>query len=75
MDLSGINILLVEDNEADALIISSFIETVIPGANIVTATSLVQTAEVIENFNGHRFVVIILDLHLPDSNGLDTLRS
>src|ERR1700722_16565700 len=65
-----INILLIEDNPADSELVSIFLKGIYAGkAKLVTADSLIKGYELLK---GALFDVIILDLSLPDSWGLDT---
>lgn len=69
--LSSLRILLVEDNPGDVYIIKDSIQS--KNSEIsVTDTSTLRDAIKLSSEN--RFDVILLDLGLPDSIGLDTLR-
>jgi len=65
------NILLVEDNSLDARLIREVLEA-IPGDrfNFLQAESL---APALERLSSGGIDVVLLDLNLPDSNGLETL--
>lgn len=64
-------VLLVEDNDADADFLA---ETLAQGSwgrcSVVRATSLKQAQQLAE---AGRFIMVLLDLGLPDSHGIDTL--
>lgn len=65
------NILLVEDNLGDARLIKEYIKFGNSEFNITHCSRLKDSFELSDN---HEFDVILLDLGLPDSMGLDTLR-
>ncbi len=66
-------VLLVEDNPGDAdLIVELLSGDTSPGFVIRTSARLVVALEYLET---ERFDIILLDLGLPDSNGLETLRA
>jgi len=65
-----VNILLIEDNPADSELVRIFLKGVYAGkAALSTTDSLLKGVELLEK---KIFDVIILDLSLPDSWGLDT---
>ncbi|HTB31281.1 MAG TPA: response regulator [Bacteroidia bacterium] len=65
-----VNILLIEDNPSDKELVSIYLRDVYAGRSILfTAESLAKGLHVIE---GNPIDVIILDLSLPDSWGLET---
>jgi two-component system sensor histidine kinase UhpB len=67
-----IHILLVEDNATDALLLEHELSDSFFGPfSIRRAESM---AEAIEHLASHQFDVVLLDLGLPDSQGLATLR-
>jgi response regulator of citrate/malate metabolism len=64
-------LLLVEDDENDVIIIRrKMARSNVTINNLLTATSLKETKEILFK---NPVDVIILDLNLPDSNGLNTL--
>jgi two-component system cell cycle response regulator len=66
-----LKILLVEDNEGDERLIRELLrEQKIISFNIDLASSL-KVAE--GKISGNKFDIILLDLGLPDSSGLETL--
>ncbi len=66
-----ISVLLVEDNPADAYLLVEMLEEAEPQQwQIVTAKSLNLA---LESLNKSCFEVILLDLSLPDSKGLNTI--
>ena len=69
-----INVLLVEDDESDRrltkLIMAKFSQAI--QFNIKTAETLSEAAEHLRHSN---YDAILLDLGLPDSNGIDTVRN
>lgn len=72
MDEKPLNILVVEDNPGDVYLIQELLRTSGLQFIIERATSL---ADAIKLTGSHDFDVVLLDLGLPDSFGLDTLRN
>jgi CheY-like chemotaxis protein len=71
MDSATIKILLVEDNPADADLLSEFLEEADE-----TQWSLVHVEklkEALQTLRENHFDVILLDLSLPDKQGLATV--
>jgi signal transduction histidine kinase len=66
-----LQILLVEDNPGDVYIIKDLLKSSLTGFNIQISSKL---ADAIKTSVEHEFDVILLDLGLPDSVGLETLR-
>jgi len=66
-----INILLVEDNPGDARLLREMLKDSTQIEYIVTVAA--DMSSTILNLNNSKFDIIILDLNLPDSNGLATL--
>ncbi|MCW3070277.1 MAG: Signal transduction histidine kinase [Bacteroidetes bacterium] len=67
-----INILLVEDNPGDARLIDIYLKESFENIfTLMTADYLSKGLELLEK---HEFTIIILDLSLPDSDGLDTFK-
>ena len=60
------NILLVEDNEADALLIGRRIRSLYPACNLVVSKSLGGAYDV---YLKEKLDIILLDLNLPDGFG------
>jgi DNA-binding NarL/FixJ family response regulator len=73
------NLLLIEDNQIHAKLIQSFLGEEEQGClseNFVFKVTWVQTlGEGLEELTKHSFNVILLDLMLPDSRGLETLET
>jgi diguanylate cyclase (GGDEF)-like protein/PAS domain S-box-containing protein len=65
------NLLLVEDHDPDALYLQQLLEERPPAPNLVRARRLQEALVLVEEAEVE---VVLLDLHLPDSRGLDTLR-
>jgi CheY-like chemotaxis protein len=74
MDRQIIRILLVEDNPVDALLVRRTLEreTAIPGDFPVDHVTALQQA--LDRLGKKNHDVVLLDLNLPDSNGLETVR-
>ena len=68
---STLNILLVEDNPGDIYIITNFLSTSDLNPTLTKASTLNEAQLLCMN---NEFDVILLDLGLPDSIGLETLR-
>lgn len=66
-----INILLVEDNPGDARLIDIYLRESFDNFKLVNSDYLSKGLEELEK---QTFAIIILDLSLPDSDGLDTFR-
>ena len=66
-----VKVLLVEDNAADARLMTEFLLEDEPHRFDVTHASLLGRA--LENLHAGKFNAIVLDLGLPDSQGLETL--
>lgn len=71
MNLEGVRVLLVEDNPADARYLREEIADV--GAGSVKLTHVQRLEEALQKLGSEDFDVILLDLTLPDAEGLDTL--
>ncbi|MDS4019823.1 MAG: PAS domain S-box protein, partial [Candidatus Competibacter sp.] len=71
--VKSIDILLVEDNAGDA----DFIEKrlLMDGSTAFAIERAPRLAVALERIGANRFDVVLLDLELPDSDGLDTLRA
>lgn len=66
------SLLLVEDNPGDALLLRELLETAYPGRYRVTvAPNLEQATEALSK---QEFTAVLLDLFLPDSQGLATIQ-
>ena len=65
-----LGILLVEDNPGDAYLIREILRS-IPAADI---TSVENLEAALDHLERHAVDIILLDLSLPDSQGLDTVR-
>ena len=69
---SFIKVLLVEDNPGDARLVGEFLEETSPGRFCLTNVDRISKAK--EALATGDFDVILLDLTLPDSNGIETYR-
>ncbi|MBN8555389.1 MAG: EAL domain-containing protein [Deltaproteobacteria bacterium] len=69
---SKISILLIEDNAADVEIFKKVIERA-ADANLYRIESAKTLAKAQKLIEKEKFTVIILDLHLPDGKGLETI--
>lgn len=69
----NINILLIEDNRADAHLINIYLKESFPNAfTLSTADCLEKGLQILSE---NSFDIIIIDLSLPDSIGIDTFKS
>ncbi len=66
-----IKVLLVEDNPGDALLVRMLLEDA--GADRFDLTDAGRLGEALDRLAGEDFGVVLLDLSLPDSHGLDTV--
>lgn len=73
MTPGNFNILLVEDNPDDVALIEAMLEET-PGA-VASFTHAERLSIGLKHLDSGNFDVILLDLGLPDSQGLDTLRA
>jgi PAS domain S-box-containing protein len=72
MGYRNVNILMVEDNPGDVRLITEMLkETTFAASNLITASSLGEALEV--PLEPSSVAMVLLDLNLPDSNGLSTL--
>src|SRR6478672_5508674 len=65
----ALHVLLVEDNEEHVQFLSQLLLTAQDEFNLVTVGRL---SEAIESIARHQFDLVLLDLSLPDSDGLET---
>ncbi len=70
--LDALPVLLVEDEEGDARLVRELLKEAEPRYVVDTATSL---ADALAQLAQRRYAAVLLDLGLPDSQGLQTLRS
>lgn len=69
----NLNILLIEDNPGDAFLIKFYLEeSVLKYARLLHAEYLNTAIDLLQN---NEFDVILLDLNLPDSKGIETLEA
>jgi PAS domain S-box-containing protein len=68
----AIRVLLVEDNANDALLVRRLFKTMVPGAYQVTHHSCMEHA--ISHVASETVDIVLLDLDLPDANGLEAVR-
>ncbi|CAN5120058.1 hypothetical protein BH09BAC1_BH09BAC1_22680 [soil metagenome] len=69
----NLNILLIEDNPGDAFLIKFYLEeSVLKYARLLHAEYLNTALDLLQN---NEFDVILLDLNLPDSKGIETLEA
>jgi two-component system, cell cycle sensor histidine kinase and response regulator CckA len=71
MNLDGIRVLLVEDNPRDARLLTELLRDA--GTNHLHLVHVDRLAAAIDRLNRDSFDVMLLDLSLPDADGLDTL--
>jgi len=72
-DEQPVRVLLVEDSPSDALLVDEALAKAGPGRFVITKVS--RLADALSALGGRDFDVILLDLGLPDSSGLKTLRA
>lgn len=65
-----LEILIVEDNEGDALLIQEYIKDEFPNAQLSHAWNLAQAENLLHE---HHYDLIFLDVSLPDSSGKDSI--
>ena len=64
-----LSVLLVEDDDGDALIVEDLLEGALPGARLARARTFAQALATLED----DIDCLLLDLKLPDAEGLDTV--
>ncbi len=67
-----LNILLVEDNPGDARLIKELLSD--SSLSLGSLTTKVRLADALAELHGNTYSIILLDLSLPDSDGLETVR-
>jgi two-component system sensor histidine kinase/response regulator len=72
MDVSGMRVLLVEDNPTNTLIAGAMLSRW--GADVCTAQSGREALELIDQ-KDRRFDLVLMDLHMPEMSGLVVSRS
>ena len=73
MDTDSIRILLVEDNPGDARLLEWYLSK--PGSGTFQVTRAERLSDALRELTATRFDLVLLDLSLPDSTGLDTVLS
>ena len=68
-----LRVLLVEDNPGDAYLIEELLP--LEGPMVFTVENVPRLKEALERIDTDRFNLVLLDLGLPDSDGLKTLRA
>ena len=63
------NILLIEDNPGDVLLVEEYVSDVFLKAEVTHRSTFQKALELLHR--GHPFDIILLDLSLPDSEGMD----
>ncbi len=71
MNLDGISVLLVEDNPGDARLFTELLRDA--GAGHLKLVQVDRLAAALDRLKRDSFDVMLLDLTLPDADGLDTL--
>lgn len=69
-----IRVLLIEDDLGDALLVTRRLERELGSLESITLERATTLAEGIDLLGKHSTDVVLLDLHLPDSAGSDTVR-
>lgn len=69
---SNYKILIIEDNPGDLLLIQDYLDEYFKSYNQTTATSFFKAQEILGSEN-HNYDIILLDLSLPDLNGMDLI--
>ena len=65
-----LKLLLVEDNTGDFILVSEYLKMVLPAIKMVHAKTLMAA---LTAMGKNDFDIILLDLTLPDSNGIDSI--
>ena len=69
--MSGIHLLLVEDNPSDSLLLQGTLNSQYPGQYATTVAETLREAKLL--LRQQVFEAVLLDLSLPDSEGLETI--
>ncbi len=69
---SPLNVLLIEDDDGDARLLALLLAETELRTELIRARSLAEVPPLVA---GNRFDIALVDLHLPDSHGLDTVRT
>lgn len=72
MDQTSLQVLLVEDNPGDARLVEEMLRE--HGASVSAVHRAESLAAALEQIQGDRVDVVLLDLSLPDSQGFETFR-
>jgi CheY-like chemotaxis protein len=72
VDPKGMRILLVEDNEFNALVARTELEEWYPGARVDHA---LNGAKAVELVKGNRYHVVLMDIQMPVMDGYDATRA
>lgn len=71
MENTKINILLVEDSQTDAMLVQDELSQVLSA--VFTLSHVERLSEAINEINQKNYDLILLDLYLPDSSGLESI--
>jgi len=73
MTPKNIKIIMIEDDEDDVMIIEDFIDEINEKKHQITFTNYLNTQVALENLKSEKTDLILLDLNLIESNGVETL--
>jgi PAS domain S-box-containing protein len=73
MYTDGMRVLLVEDNPGDARLVEWYLSK--PGCGTFPVTRAERLSDALRELAATRFDLVLLDLSLPDSTGLETVRT
>ncbi len=73
MSSDSVRVLLVEDNPGDARLLAVLLQEA--GGNEFVLTHVERLADAVQALKADRFDALLLDLSLPDSSGMDTVRT
>ncbi|CAN5391499.1 hypothetical protein BH10PSE19_BH10PSE19_09130 [soil metagenome] len=71
MSKTTTNILLIEDNPGDARLVTELLKEATSVTTNISQVSTLRAANI--NFQQHKYDVVLLDLNLPDSRGIETV--
>ena len=66
--MSGLDVLLVDDNEFNLMLAQDDLQYFVPNIQITTASN---GHEAVSSAQSHRFDLILMDVQMPEMNGLD----
>ena len=73
--MKNLNVLLIEDNDADSRYLKEMLRDVAAGKHLITLAYTANEAMTFLKDTNNVFDIVLTDLDLPDTNGLDVITS